>query len=414
MLLYKSRFPNFSRLAGKSASSNSASANKQDIYIDSYQDQLFVIPIDPWSLRSQSTGHMVSTTDVEPPTATTAPGPAATTSPYAASDMEGRPVLLLTDSDDEDLPPREHQDGEDLFSEACSPLSRDFPHCLRGFYSVTLPQLQSTHTAIVSNPALPLSNPVWHDPPLPSSPLLLTDGNPVVTVANLTTPPSLQQQFTSTTVIAALVAAVVVALTAGLVIGSSLVKPPAAAQVVPAVVPLLTDTTPTISQPPPVALVDNTSDSKPSAPQPATPSRNKKGKRATSDSNSNSDSTPASTARTEASTSSGSSTDDAASAPSILHPTSAPSLSSSQSQLVLSNRILGYGSSGTIVYEGQLAGRKVAVKRMLSAFYDVAHREVSLLLQSDEHKHVVRYYTKVWQVVCLLRMRERERERDVH
>jgi len=55
---------------------------------------------------------------------------------------------------------------------------------------------------------------------------------------------------------------------------------------------------------------------------------------------------------------------------------------------------LGYGSSGTIVFRGTLGGRQVAVKRMLTAFYEVAKREVSLLLESDEHPHVVRYYAQ--------------------
>ncbi|KAH3760358.1 serine/threonine-protein kinase/endoribonuclease IRE1a [Pelomyxa schiedti] len=58
-------------------------------------------------------------------------------------------------------------------------------------------------------------------------------------------------------------------------------------------------------------------------------------------------------------------------------------------------RVLGYGSCGTIVYEGCLEdGRRVAVKRMLKQFYVVAQREVTLLLESDEHPNVVRYYVR--------------------
>lgn len=54
--------------------------------------------------------------------------------------------------------------------------------------------------------------------------------------------------------------------------------------------------------------------------------------------------------------------------------------------------ILGLGSSGTVVYEGFLNGRKVAVKRMLKAFYSTADVETKLLIESDEHPNVVRYY----------------------
>lgn len=49
---------------------------------------------------------------------------------------------------------------------------------------------------------------------------------------------------------------------------------------------------------------------------------------------------------------------------------------------------------GTVVFEGSLGGRKVAVKRLLKEFFTFAEREVSLLLESDEHPNVVRYYAK--------------------
>jgi serine/threonine protein kinase len=57
-------------------------------------------------------------------------------------------------------------------------------------------------------------------------------------------------------------------------------------------------------------------------------------------------------------------------------------------------RVLGYGSGGTVVYEGTLGGRRVAVKRMLIDFYEVAQQEISLLLSADEHPHIVRYYAQ--------------------
>ncbi|CAI2164694.1 7508_t:CDS:2 [Funneliformis geosporum] len=62
--------------------------------------------------------------------------------------------------------------------------------------------------------------------------------------------------------------------------------------------------------------------------------------------------------------------------------------------LVVSDVILGYGSHGTIVYKGTFEGRDVAVKRLLLDFYDVAHHEVSLLQESDDHPNVIRYFCK--------------------
>ncbi|KAK9464711.1 hypothetical protein V1512DRAFT_230236 [Lipomyces arxii] len=62
--------------------------------------------------------------------------------------------------------------------------------------------------------------------------------------------------------------------------------------------------------------------------------------------------------------------------------------------LEVSDAILGYGSHGTVVYKGMFEKREVAVKRMLLDFYDVASHEVSLLLESDDHPNVVRYFCK--------------------
>ncbi|KAL7576060.1 hypothetical protein ACA910_000844 [Epithemia clementina (nom. ined.)] len=58
------------------------------------------------------------------------------------------------------------------------------------------------------------------------------------------------------------------------------------------------------------------------------------------------------------------------------------------------NVILGYGGHGTVVYEGTLEGRKVAVKRMLRTYHASADREISLLIESDGHPNVVRYFLK--------------------
>lgn len=63
-----------------------------------------------------------------------------------------------------------------------------------------------------------------------------------------------------------------------------------------------------------------------------------------------------------------------------------------ENDLTISDKILGYGSHGTVVYQGTFENRPVAVKRMLLDFYDVANHEVSLLQQSDDHPNVIRYF----------------------
>ena len=49
-------------------------------------------------------------------------------------------------------------------------------------------------------------------------------------------------------------------------------------------------------------------------------------------------------------------------------------------------------SSGTVVFRGCLNGRAVAVKRLLTQFNTTAEREIALLIRSDGHNNVVRYY----------------------
>lgn len=56
---------------------------------------------------------------------------------------------------------------------------------------------------------------------------------------------------------------------------------------------------------------------------------------------------------------------------------------------------VGYGSHGTMVYAGLLEGRSVAVKRMLVPFFELAHGEIALLMESDTHPNVIRYFAKV-------------------
>ncbi|CAJ0633400.1 9650_t:CDS:2, partial [Entrophospora sp. SA101] len=60
--------------------------------------------------------------------------------------------------------------------------------------------------------------------------------------------------------------------------------------------------------------------------------------------------------------------------------------------LEISNKILGYGANGSIVYKGRFEGKDVAIKRLLLDYYKLAHHEVSLLQESDEHANIIRYY----------------------
>ncbi|KAI0316237.1 hypothetical protein OF83DRAFT_1128090 [Amylostereum chailletii] len=76
--------------------------------------------------------------------------------------------------------------------------------------------------------------------------------------------------------------------------------------------------------------------------------------------------------------------------PSLVVP-SRPQPSTSPS-LIVSDTVLGFGSHGTVVYQGSLQGRAVAVKRLLQDFVTLASREVSLLQDADDHPNVIRYY----------------------
>ncbi|KAJ9396421.1 hypothetical protein DTO282F9_6719 [Paecilomyces variotii] len=61
---------------------------------------------------------------------------------------------------------------------------------------------------------------------------------------------------------------------------------------------------------------------------------------------------------------------------------------------VYTDKVLGHGSHGTVVYKGSFDGRDVAVKRMLVEFYDIASHEVGLLQESDDHGNVIRYFCR--------------------
>ncbi|KAL1721557.1 hypothetical protein EV715DRAFT_249010 [Schizophyllum commune] len=72
--------------------------------------------------------------------------------------------------------------------------------------------------------------------------------------------------------------------------------------------------------------------------------------------------------------------------------TASPETPAPTQSLVVSDTILGFGSHGTVVYQGSLQGRAVAVKRLLKDFVTLASREVSILQESDDHPNVIRYY----------------------
>jgi len=62
--------------------------------------------------------------------------------------------------------------------------------------------------------------------------------------------------------------------------------------------------------------------------------------------------------------------------------------------ITVTDSVLGFGGHGTVVYKGALDGRQVAVKRMLKDYHASANREISLLIESDGHPNVVRYFLK--------------------
>jgi len=61
-------------------------------------------------------------------------------------------------------------------------------------------------------------------------------------------------------------------------------------------------------------------------------------------------------------------------------------------QLVITQKELGRGSHGTVVFAGRLGVRRVAVKRMLKEYFSEAGREISLLIRCDKHPNVLRYF----------------------
>lgn len=61
------------------------------------------------------------------------------------------------------------------------------------------------------------------------------------------------------------------------------------------------------------------------------------------------------------------------------------------SLVIHTDKVIGQGGCGTMVFEGSWEGKAVAVKRMLSQYYELASQEVHFLQQSY-HANVVRYF----------------------
>jgi serine/threonine-protein kinase/endoribonuclease IRE1 len=54
--------------------------------------------------------------------------------------------------------------------------------------------------------------------------------------------------------------------------------------------------------------------------------------------------------------------------------------------------ILGTGSHGTVVFKGVFQGRPVAIKRMITEFYQIADNQVQLLQEADQHPNICSYF----------------------
>lgn len=63
---------------------------------------------------------------------------------------------------------------------------------------------------------------------------------------------------------------------------------------------------------------------------------------------------------------------------------------------VNTEKLIGTGSNGTMVFEGKFDGREVAVKRMLIQFFDIASQETKLLRESDDHPNGRAFYLYIW------------------
>jgi serine/threonine-protein kinase/endoribonuclease IRE1 len=68
---------------------------------------------------------------------------------------------------------------------------------------------------------------------------------------------------------------------------------------------------------------------------------------------------------------------------------------------VNTEKLIGTGSNGTMVFEGKFDGREVAVKRMLIQFFDIASQETKLLRESDDHPNGTGNILLCWMLLTL-------------
>ena len=58
---------------------------------------------------------------------------------------------------------------------------------------------------------------------------------------------------------------------------------------------------------------------------------------------------------------------------------------------VNTQEVLGLGSHGTVVFNGEFQGKNVAVKRFLKRYFEIAKSEINILMYA-EHPNIIRYY----------------------
>jgi len=59
---------------------------------------------------------------------------------------------------------------------------------------------------------------------------------------------------------------------------------------------------------------------------------------------------------------------------------------------IFPNKVLGFGSLGTVVYEGRFWDWNVAVKWLLGHYTGFADAEINNLLKADAHPNIVWYF----------------------
>ena len=56
--------------------------------------------------------------------------------------------------------------------------------------------------------------------------------------------------------------------------------------------------------------------------------------------------------------------------------------------------LLGTGSNHTRVYRGKFGLREIAIKRVLKTVSKAVEREISIMLQTDRHANILKYFAK--------------------